>query len=362
VLECWYKYHRVRTVANAALDSYTVGQKPHKGAVPAPHNICEFPTVPSSATSPSEQPSGKIVAVIGATASGKSELALKLAETFNGEIITTDSLQVYRHLDIGTAKPDKAQQARAPHHLLDRVKPDQPYSAAAYAADGAAIIAKLQGAGRLPILCGGTGLYFRALLFGLAEVPEIPAEVRSQVMALRNTGGQAACRAELERLDPPGAVALHPNDSARTMRALEVLLATGKPLRIYQRKKPPPLRAGNVLSVGLARERVELYGRINRRVDQMLEMGWVEEVRDIFGMGYSPALKPLQSIGYREIGELLQGHRNEDGLAADISQRTRHYAKRQLTWFRKHPGTFWAGPEDLGKITRRVQIFLKTGK
>lgn len=318
--------------------------------------------MPSSRASPATPSNGGIVAVIGPTASGKSELALQLAEAFNGEIITTDSLQVYRHLDIGTAKPDKAQQARAPHHLLDRVAPDQPYSAADYAADGAAIIAKLHDAGRLPILCGGTGLYFRALLFGLAEVPDIPAGVRNQVMALRDGGGQAACRAELERLDPTGAKALHPNDSARTMRALEVLLATGKPLRIYQRKQPPPLRAGNVLSVGLARERAELYGRINRRVDQMLEMGWVEEVRGIFGMGYSPTLKPLQSIGYREIGDLLQGKRDQAGLAADISQRTRHYAKRQLTWFRKHPGTFWAGPEEFGKITGKVQIFLKTGK
>lgn len=316
----------------------------------------------SPGESPNPPSAGSIVAVVGPTASGKSELALELAEAFNGEIITTDSLQVYRHLDIGTAKPTRKQQARAPHHLLDRVNPDEPYSAAAYAADGAATIAKLHGAGRLPILCGGTGLYFRALLFGLAEVPDIPAKVRKQVAGLQAAQGQAGCRAELERLDPPGSAALHPNDSARTMRALEVLLATGKPLRVYQRRKPPPLRAGNVLSVGPAWERAALYGRINRRVGQMLEAGWVDEVRDILEMGYTLDLKPLQSIGYREIGELLQSKREHAGLAGDIAQRTRHYAKRQLTWFRKHPGVFWAEMEDRQKIHERVQIFLKTGQ
>ena len=304
----------------------------------------------------------KIVAVLGPTASGKSELALELAEAFNGEIITTDSLQVYRYLDIGTAKPGRAQRSRAPHHLLDQVDPDQHYSAATYATDSAAIVARLHAAGRLPILCGGTGLYFRAILFGLAEVPDIPVEVRKRVAALHAGEGQPGCRAELERLDPPGATALHPNDSARTLRALEVLLATGKPLRVYLRRKPPPLRAANVISVGLDWERAALYERINRRVVQMLEAGWVEEVRGILARGYGPALKPLQSIGYREIVALLQGRREQAGLAEDIAQRTRHYAKRQLTWFRKHPGIFWAAADQRGKIQEQVQKFLISGK
>ena len=306
-------------------------------------------------------PGGPIVAVVGPTASGKSELALRLAETLGGEIITTDSLQVYRHLDIGTAKPTAEQRARVAHHLLDRVNPDESYSAARYAADGAAVISRLHEAGRLPVLCGGTGLYLRALLFGLAEVPEIPPEVRARVTALHAAQGQAACRAELERLDPAGAAGLHPNDSARTLRALEVLLATGTPLRVFQRKKPPPLRAANVISVGIAWERAELYARIDRRVEEMLEQGWVAEVERLLGMGYGPQLKPMQSIGYREIASLLQGEREEGGLAADIAQRTRHYAKRQLTWFRKHPGVHWGAPREEAGIREWVENFLKTG-
>ncbi len=299
------------------------------------------------------------IAVVGPTASGKSGLALRLAEEFGAEIISTDSLQVYRQLDIGTAKPSPEIRARAPHHLLDMVEPDQSYSAGSYVNDSSAILERLRAEGKPAVLCGGTGLYFRALLFGLAEVPPIPAEVRRRVIARREAEGTAACHAELNRLDPDGGAALHPSDSARVMRALEVLLTTGKPLRDFQRQRPFRESAAHLLSVGLRWERSTLYERINGRVGEMLETGWIEEVRRVLARGYSPQLKPLRAIGYREICELLGGQRDEKGLAEDIAQRTRHYAKRQITWFRRHPDVFWCKPGEESLIFARAEEFLQ---
>ncbi len=301
------------------------------------------------------------VAIVGPTASGKSALAMRLAETFGGEIITTDSLQVYRRLDIGTAKPSAGMRARVPHHLVDVVEPDGAYSAGRYVADGGAVLERLAQAGKPALLCGGTGLYFRALLFGLAQIPAVPAEVRARVLAQHESQGLPACREALEKLDPEGAAALHPNDAARILRALEVVLATGRPLRVFQRREPFRLQNESLLSVGIHWERADLYARINRRVAEMLERGWIEEVRGILEMGYDPMLKPLRSIGYKEIAALLLGSGARDGLAPEIAQRTRRYAKRQLTWFRKHPDVFWCEPGGEDKVVRRVEFFLKTG-
>jgi tRNA dimethylallyltransferase len=318
---------------------------------------------PESGSMDSSEHNGqRRIAVVGPTASGKSELAVTLAARMGGEIISTDSLQVYRHLDIGTAKPTPQQRARAPHHLLDMVNPDESYSAGRYVADGTAVLARLHREHKPALLCGGTGLYFRALLLGLAEVPPIPPEVRERVLALHAEHGLAACRTELERLDPQGAAALRPADTARTLRALEVILATGRPLREFQRRKPFRAKAENLLSVGIGWDRAALYERINRRTREMLEQGWIEEVRRVQAMGYGPELKPMRAIGYKEICALLAGQAEEEGLADRIAQRTRRYAKRQLTWFRNQQDVFWRAPGEEGQIVERVEFFLKTGE
>ena len=314
---------------------------------------------PAEIPSAREEPVAVRVAVVGPTASGKSQLAVRLAEAFGGEIITTDSMQVYRHLDIGTAKPPPEMRNRAPHHLLDRVNPDESYSAGDYVSDASAILKRLHRERKPALLCGGTGLYFRALLSGLARIPPVPPEVRARVLAMKDTQGLAACYAELERWDPQGAAALNPSDSARVMRALEVFLATGRPLHEFQHRRPFRADAPNVLSVGLNWGRAALYQRINRRVEEMLEDGWVAEVKNILAMGYGRHLKPLGAIGSREICELLAGERDERGLAEAIAQRTRRYAKRQLTWFRKHPGVLWCKPGEEAGIMVRVKQFLE---
>jgi len=309
---------------------------------------------------PSESPRvPPIVAVVGPTGSGKSALAVELAARFGGEIINTDSLQVYRHLDIGTAKPSQAEQARAVHHLIDVVNPDEQFSAGEYVTRAQAVLARLADAEHPAVLCGGTGLYFRALTEGLAAMPAIPTAVKQQVAQQLRELGAPACHAELARLDPERAAALHPNDSARIGRALEVVLATGMPIgRYHGHPSPMGLPLGAVLYVGWQWERPALYAHINRRVEEMLAAGWVDEVRQVFAMGYSPHAKPLRSIGYREISEYLVGERHAESLAPDIQQRTRNYAKRQLTWFRHQARVDWYRPGQLEDVLRRVEGFL----
>ncbi|MBI3992202.1 MAG: tRNA (adenosine(37)-N6)-dimethylallyltransferase MiaA [Candidatus Lambdaproteobacteria bacterium] len=300
----------------------------------------------------------KLIAVVGPTASGKSELALMLAEALGGEIVNTDAMQVYRGLDIGTAKPDAALRARVRHHLLDVVAPDEEYSAGHYLADARRIIADLRARGRVPILCGGTGLYFRALLFGMADIPPVPPAVRDRVAALLAEQGLAAAHAHLAQVDPQAAARIHPNDPSRIARALEVFQATGRPLSDFHAAQPFHEAAPGVLSVACRWERATLYARIDARVKRMLAGGWVDEVRRLLSAGYGPQLKPLRSIGYREIAALLLGQRDEARLAEDIARRTRHYAKRQLTWFNKHPDIQWAPPGDEHSLLAAAMAFL----
>jgi tRNA dimethylallyltransferase len=242
--------------------------------------------------------------------------------------------------------------------LLDVVDPDQPFSAADYVREARAILARLHARGRAAILCGGTGLYFRALTEGLADVPEIPGPVRQEVAARIARIGTPACHAELARLDPVAAARLHPNDKARVSRALEVVLATGQPLSGYH-ARPPSTPGATLLHVGLEWERAELYDRLDRRVTAMLAGGWIDEVRRVLGMGFPPQAKPLRSIGYREIVEHLQGRRGADTLAPAIQQRTRNYAKRQLTWFRHQATVHWFAPGSTEAVLRDVRTFLE---
>ena len=301
-----------------------------------------------------------MVAVIGPTASGKSDLAVALAERLGGEVINTDSLQIYRHLDIGTAKPTPALRARVPHHLIDVVEPDEAFSAGRFVEKATEIIENLVQQGKVPILCGGTGLYFKALIFGLADIPPVPEKVREHVDSMVKELGVPGTHAELARLDPDYAATLHVNDRARVQRALEVVLATGESLGNFQRRMPFQQSAPHVRFVGYQWERSLLYERINQRVGLMLADGWVEEVNQVLKMGFSPEIKPLRAIGYREIVALLTGQRSEVQLVEDIAQRTRHYAKRQLTWFKGLPDETWFQPDDEETVLSEAQKFLKS--
>lgn len=299
-----------------------------------------------------------MLSVVGATASGKSELAVALAEALGGEIVNTDSVQIYRRLDVGTGKPDPELLRRVPHHLYDTVEPDAAYSAGRYAEDARACIADIRARGRLPILCGGTGLYLRALLQGIADIPTVPEAVRQNVLARLAAEGAPALHAQLAQVDPDTAQRVHPNDAARVARALEVYQAGGEPLSAYQNRRPFAVFPTHVLSLGPEWERPTLYARINARVRTMLGSGWRDEVQALLEQGYSPALKAMQVIGYREIAQFLGGERPWEGIEAAIAQRTRHYAKRQLTWLRRHEGILWAPPGNEPQLIEAARKFL----
>ncbi|HKI97237.1 MAG TPA: tRNA (adenosine(37)-N6)-dimethylallyltransferase MiaA [bacterium] len=307
-----------------------------------------------------------LVAVVGATASGKSGLALALAEALDGEIVNTDSMQVYRYFDIGTAKPTLAERERVPHHLIDVVEPDDVYSAGRYVADAQAAIAGIVARDRVPILCGGTGLYYRALVLGLVQVPPVPAAVQAAVEARVGAGSEAAYQL-LAAVDAEAAASIHPNNPVRIARALAVYEATGRPLSAWRREQPFLREPARVFAVGVRWERAALYERIDRRVREMLAAGWVDEVQALLARGYGPELKPMQAIGYREIAEWLGAGGQPDmpepaeplaAVAERIARRTRQYAKRQLTWFRRHPEVHWAEPEGSEAIVGAVRNFL----
>ena len=217
----------------------------------------------------------KIVVVVGPTASGKSDLALRLAQEFDGELICSDSMQVYRQMDIGTAKPTPDVQKLVPHHQLDLIDPDESYSAGKYARDASSIIEKVAARKRLPILVGGTGLYYRALMYGISKIPSIPEKHRKKVTGWHSEHGTYHCWKELQKLDPEGAVRLHPNDTARILRSLEVVLSTGTTLAEFQQDKPFAEAKYSFHAVALEWERDVLYERINKRTLIMLDSGWM---------------------------------------------------------------------------------------
>ena len=301
-----------------------------------------------------------MLAVVGPTASGKSELAVELAERLGGEIINTDSLQLYRHLDIGTAKPEPALLARVPHHLINLLEPNEHFSAGRFVEEATHIIRKITARGRVAVLCGGTGLYLKSLVFGLADIPSVPAEIRAEVEAMMTSQGVQAAHAELKRLDPVMGERLHENDRARVQRALEVVLATGKSLATFQAVKPFQEQAPAVCFLAYQWERPVLYDRINQRVEVMLQAGLEEEVRRVLAMGFDPEAKPLQAIGYKEMVAMIQGGLDRDAMVKLIAQHTRNYAKRQLTWLRKTPGVHWLPPGDIMGAVAIAENFLKS--
>lgn len=283
-----------------------------------------------------------LIALVGPTAAGKSALALRLARALGGEIVSCDSLQVYRGLDIGSAKATPEERTAVPHHLLDVVDPDALFSAAEYARLSRAAVADIAARGRVPIVAGGTGLYLRALLFGLFEGPARDERFRARLAAFAARRGRARLHRLLARVDPESAARIPPADEVRVVRALEVFRATGRPLTAHHRGGTAPLEGFRVSAVGLAPPREALREAVVRRTREMFDRGLLAEVRGLLDRGYAPDLRPLQAIGYRQAVEVVLGRRDEADARRDIVASTMRYAKRQLTWFRHQTDAAWS--------------------
>lgn len=286
-------------------------------------------------------PETPLVCIVGPTAAGKSALALQLAQEAGGEIVSCDSLQVYRGLDVGSAKPSPAERARVPHHLIDVADPDESFSAARYAELARVALRGVAARGRRPLLVGGTGLYLRALLHGLFEGPARDEPLRRRLERLAERFGDARLHRLLRRVDPPAAARIEPRDRVRVVRALEVLKATGRPLSEHLRRPGTPLTGFEVFTVGLHPPREELRRRVEARTDEMLARGLLDEVRALLERGYSAELRPLRAIGYRQAVEVVSGRAAWADARRDIVHKTMQYAKRQRTWFRHQAQVQW---------------------
>lgn len=285
-----------------------------------------------------------LVAIVGPTAAGKTALSLELAERLGGEIVSADSRQIYRGMDIGSAKATPAEQARAPHHLLNLVDPDQVLTLAEYQRLAYRAIADIHGRGRVPLLVGGSGQHVAAILEGwrIPEVAPQPA-LRAALAADAAAAGAEALHARLAALDPAAASRIDHRNVRRVIRALEVCLVTGRPISELQRKEPPAYR---IVRIGVTRPRPVLYERIDRRVDRMVEAGLVDEVRRLADAGYGWDLPALTGLGYRQIGLYLRGEKTLAEAVALVKQATRRFVQQQYNWFPlDDPAIRWLDPD-----------------
>ena len=305
----------------------------------------------------------RVLVICGPTASGKSELALRLARALDGEIVNADSMQVYRGMDIGTAKATPEQREAIPHHLINVVNPDQPFSAADFAAAADAAIRDITARGRRTIVVGGTGLYIRALLKGLVDSPGGAEEFRQGLHAEALGSGNQALLERLRQVDPEIAAQLHPNNLLRIIRALEVHHLTGIPLSRYQQAHGFSEERYRSLQIGVRVERSLLYSRIDDRVERMLDEGLLDEVRGLLAAGYDTGLKALRSIGYKETCAYLAGECGLEQARQLIKRNTRHYAKRQLTWFSADRDILWLEyPGNFDTILQHAIEFYEIGE
>ncbi|HWO42903.1 MAG TPA: tRNA (adenosine(37)-N6)-dimethylallyltransferase MiaA [Candidatus Eisenbacteria bacterium] len=287
----------------------------------------------------------KVIVIAGPTAVGKTEAAVELAEKLGGEIINADAQQVYRSMDIGTGKPGREERRRVPHHLIDVVEPDQEFNAAIFGRLALETVQDISARGRTPIVCGGTGLYIKALIHGLFRGPEAHAALRARLRRELEEAGLHALYERLIRVDPGAVSRIHPHDTQRIVRALEVYEATGRPIGEWQAEHAFKERTVQPLKIGLDRDRAELYERIDRRCERMVEAGLVEEIRALLARGYRLQSKALRSIGYRHIGLAVSGVLPLEDAISLMKRDTRRLAKRQLTWFRADPEIRWFHPE-----------------
>jgi len=311
---------------------------------------------------PKQEDLPRLVILLGPTGVGKSELGIQLAEQFGGEILNADSMQVYRYMDIGTAKPSKEQRGRVRHHLIDLVNPDQSFNANLYRLCGRKIIDQLYQERKPMWVVGGTGLYIKALTQGLFPSPQIDPAIRERLRKEAEEKGKDFLYQRLKEVDPKTASTLHPNDQFRIIRALEVFDSTGVPISFFREQHRFGERPYRTLKIGLEMGREYLYERINQRVDRMVEQGFVEEVKGLLEMGYGPELKSMQSLGYKQMVQFLLKKMGWDETLRQIKRDTRHYAKRQWTWFKADPEVRWFDlTTNREKILVEVSSFLRGG-
>jgi tRNA dimethylallyltransferase len=301
----------------------------------------------------------KVISVTGPTCTGKSDLSVLLAEKFDGEIINCDSMQVYKYFDIGTAKPDADMCKRVPHHLINVVEPQEEFNAARFKEIADFAIHSIHARRKTPILVGGTGLYLRALIYGLFKADKDP-DLRE---SLQKEYSEDPLRfyERLKEIDCDYAMRISFKDKIRVVRAMEIFLLTNR--KVSELEKDHGFREPryDILKIGLKKEKNTLYARINERVNDMFAQGWIEEVKNILSMGISDAVKPFSSIGYREILLNIKGSIQHEDMVKDIQKYTRHYAKRQFTWFAKERDMNWFEyPEDSERIIKTANEFLNT--
>ncbi|PLV59244.1 tRNA (adenosine(37)-N6)-dimethylallyltransferase MiaA [Thermotoga sp. KOL6] len=279
----------------------------------------------------------KIAIVGGPTAVGKTDIMVEVCEELGAEIISMDSRQIYRYMDIGTAKPTPEQRRKVPHYMIDILDPDEYYNAFLYRKDSLKVMEDILRKGKIPVYVGGTGLYADALVRGIFEGVPADENVRRELRELERKE-PGILRKMLEEFDPEAATRIHPNDLKRTIRALEVYMKTGRRISELQKKTKGDDR---FFIVVLTRERYDLYNRINKRVDKMIEMGLVDEVKRLLNMGYSKDLNSMKTIGYKEVIDYLEGKYDFDRMVHLIKRNTRHFARRQIIWFKRYEDAVW---------------------
>jgi tRNA dimethylallyltransferase len=301
----------------------------------------------------------KIIIICGPTALGKTSTAINLSRTFNGEIVGADSMQIYKYMDIGTAKPTADEQSRVSHHMIDLIDPDGHFDARQFAEMAGEKIMTLCARNITPFVVGGTGLYIKALVNGLFTAGRTDIRVRERLQEQARIYGSDFLHQRLSRHDSDTAARIHPNDSYRIVRALEIYALTGTTITEFQREHGFKDNRFRALKIGLNINREVLYERINHRVDEMIEAGFLNEVKGLLNMGYSDHLKSMQSIGYRHLVDFIKGRCSWDETMRTLKRDTRRYAKRQLTWFKADPEIIWKEPGQIKEIQRLIKKFLQ---
>jgi len=301
----------------------------------------------------------KVIVICGPTGIGKTAVGIRLAEKLGGEIISADSMQVYRHMDIGTAKPTADEQSRIFHHMIDIVDPDEDFDAVRFAEIARDKVRQLHQRGVMPVVAGGTGLYIKALLQGLFPSHPVDPQIRERLTREAAENGSGSLYDRLKQVDPDTAERLHPNDSYRIIRALETIESTGRSISEHQQGHGFADEPFDALKIGLQMERQKLYDRIDRRVDLMLGAGFVDEVQKLLDMGYSADLKSMQSIGYRHIAAFIEGSLSRDECVRTLKRDTRRFAKRQFTWFGADQQIQRYEPDQVNEVVGLVKKFLE---
>jgi tRNA dimethylallyltransferase len=300
----------------------------------------------------------RVAIICGPTGVGKTGISIDIAAQLKAEIVSADSMQVYRYMDIGTAKPTAAEMARIPHHMVNIVDPDADFDAQQYAAMSHDIIDKLAAEGKPALVVGGTGLYIRALIHGLFDSAPVNPKSRNRLKQEMITDGMDVLYKRLQFCDPKSAARIHPHDTYRIIRALEVYEITGSPISSFHQSHHFGDSFFHVMKIGLYRDRKILYERIDHRVDQMMAEGLVDEVAFLFSRGYSSGLKSMKSIGYRHTADYMEGRLSWDAAVQSMKQDTRRYAKRQFTWFKSDPQLQWIDMDHPDEIYCQIKKFL----